>query len=149
MAVFGQISGCWPYFRCLSLVWDTAWHGWLHLEIPPCWCWSPGMSTLSGQGIHLHQIVDEAGPIRQCHMLFRAECVRPNVVRALADIVATKLGIILLSFFHALTFLPEGVCLQFWIFGEKNSKKIRFSTHKWGGLSIHLLFSQKGFAYDF
>ena len=44
--------------------------------------------------------------------LVRAECVRADVVCALADIVATKLGIILL-------------------------------------LSVQLLFSQKGFAYDF
>ena len=37
-----------------------------------------------------------------------------HVVRARADVVATKLGIILLflsSFFHARTFLAEGVCL--------------------------------------
>ena len=39
--------------------------------------------------------------------LVRVECMRTNVVRALA----TKLGSILS--FHALTFLPEGVCLQF------------------------------------
>ena len=48
--------------------------------------------------------------------LVRTKCVRTHVVRAGADVVATKLGIIfifLLSFssFHALTFLPEGVCL--------------------------------------
>ena len=46
--------------------------------------------------------------------LVRAECVRTSVVRALADIVAIKFGIIILSF-----------------------------------SSFHLLFSQKGFAYDF
>ena len=44
--------------------------------------------------------------------------MRTNVVRALADVVATKLGIILLllSFFLSflpLTFLSEGVYLQF------------------------------------
>ena len=48
-------------------------------------------------------------------MLVRAECVRTNVVRALADVEATKLAII----------------LSFFLF------------------SFHLLFSQKGFAYDF
>ena len=42
-------------------------------------------------------------------------CVRSNVVLALADVVATKLGIILsFSLFLLLTFLPEGV--WFWIF---------------------------------
>ena len=45
-------------------------------------------------------------------LLVQAKCVRTNVVRALADVVATKLGIILFC-------------------------------------SFHLLFSQKGFAYDF
>ena len=49
--------------------------------------------------------------------LVRAECVRMNVVRALVDVVATKLCIIL-SFF----------LLSF---------------------SFRILFSQKGFAYDF
>ena len=50
-------------------------------------------------------------------LLVRAKCVRTNVVRALADVVATKLGIILLSFsFLPLTFLPEGICLRFLIF---------------------------------
>ena len=42
----------------------------------------------------------------------RAECMLTNVVRTLADVVATKLGIILFSFLP-LTFLPEGVCLRF------------------------------------
>ena len=46
-------------------------------------------------------------------ILVQAKCVRTNIVHALADVVATKLGIILLS------------------------------------SSFHLLFSQKGFAYDF
>ena len=36
-----------------------------------------------------------------------------DIVRALVDVVATKLGIIHLYFFHAHTFLPEGVCLRF------------------------------------
>ena len=41
--------------------------------------------------------------------LVRADCVRTNVVRTLANVVATKLGIILpSSFFLPLTFLPEG-----------------------------------------
>ena len=48
-------------------------------------------------------------------MHFGANVVRAlNVMRARADVVATKLGIIFIfisSFFHALTFLPEGVCL--------------------------------------
>ena len=51
-------------------------------------------------------------------LLVRAECVRTNGFRAGVDVVAIKLGIILLSFFfllllsfHARTFLPEGVCL--------------------------------------
>ena len=56
-------------------------------------------------------------------MLVRVECMRTNVVRVLADVVATKLGIILPFFslffllsFLPLTFLPEGVCLWIWIF---------------------------------
>ena len=35
-------------------------------------------------------------------MLLRTNCVRRNVVRALADVVATKLGIILPSSMHVL-----------------------------------------------
>ena len=45
-------------------------------------------------------------------LLVRAKCVRTNIVRVLADVVATKLGIIIY-------------------------------------FSFHVLFSQKGFAYDF
>ena len=43
-------------------------------------------------------------------VLVRAECVHINVVRALADILATILGTILLlsSSLLPLTFLPEG-----------------------------------------
>ena len=48
---------------------------------------------------------------QRLELLVRAECVRTNFVRALADVVATKLGIIL-SFLQ-LTFLPEGVCIPF------------------------------------
>ena len=48
--------------------------------------------------------------------------MRTHVVRALADVVATKLGIILLSFFFLsssilpLTFLPEGFAYDFFFF---------------------------------
>ena len=50
--------------------------------------------------------------------LVRAECVLTNVVLALADVVATKLGIIFFFFFFSSsffprTFLPEGVYLSF------------------------------------
>ena len=53
--------------------------------------------------------------IIHCYLLlFRVECVRTSVVRALADVVATKLGIFLfLPSFLPLTYLPEGVCLRF------------------------------------
>ena len=63
-------------------------------------------------------------------MLVRAECVRKNVVRALADAVATKLGIILsfflflfFFFFLSLTFLEcvhtniggqQAECVRYW-----------------------------------
>ena len=39
--------------------------------------------------------------------LVRVECMRKNI--DVADVVATRLGIILFSFFHAHPFLPEGV----------------------------------------
>ena len=51
--------------------------------------------------------------------LVQTECVCTNIVHALVDVVATKLGIIVfsfLSFFLPLTFLPEGVlnfCMPF------------------------------------
>ena len=46
-------------------------------------------------------------------ILVRAKCVRTSVVRALADVVATKLGIILLSFsFHTL-FSQKGFAYDF------------------------------------
>ena len=51
-------------------------------------------------------------PYHTCFQLVRAKCMRTNIVRELADVVATKLGIILSS-------------------------------------SMHILFSQKGFTYDF
>ena len=40
--------------------------------------------------------------------LVQTECVRTHVVHARADVVATKLGIILFFFFHALTSKYEG-----------------------------------------
>ena len=39
--------------------------------------------------------------------LVQAECVRMTVVRALLNVVATKLGIILLSFFPSTYFSPR------------------------------------------
>ena len=43
-------------------------------------------------------------------LLVRAECVRTNVVRALADVVAIKFGIILSFFFLRLTLRKQSPC---------------------------------------
>ena len=47
------------------------------------------------------------------NMLVRAECMRMNVVRALADVVATKLCIILLSFSFRLLFSQKEFAYDF------------------------------------
>ena len=67
-------------------------------------------------------------------LLLRAECVRTNVVRSLADVVATKLAIILSSSIHLL-FFQKGFAydFEFCYAFLKVTKKIRFRHKKLGG----------------
>ena len=60
--------------------------------------------------------------------------MRLNVVRALVDIVATKLGIILSSSSFQLFFSEKGFAYDFeFLHVFLSNKKIKFRPKKWGG----------------